>query len=140
LENQITEGIQNALNLFRERVEKALKQQRKRDYAPKQTQQQESIGHISRACQDVCVQLRHIHSLIVTTLDGDNITTVLNEVATLSLDTLLKHIAKFTISQGEGSLALMRCVVFFRGLRLRLGLGLRLRLRLRLREQSILFV
>jgi hypothetical protein len=105
LEECINEGIRRALKLFHARMKAALRLQQKRDF---HTPKDANLEAVSRACQEVCALIRHIHTVIVNTLDGDNVTVLLRELATLILDTLLKHVAKFNISQGEGSLALLR--------------------------------
>jgi hypothetical protein len=86
-------------------VKKALQHQQKHDFQSSKSTPRNSV---TRACSEVCGLIRRIQAIVSNALDGDNVTTVLSEFANLILNTLLEHITKFTISQGEGSLTLLR--------------------------------
>jgi len=107
LEEKVAAGLNKVLTTVLSWIEKIFaKDQKKTDFRPKD--EEFSSEYATKACQNVTSFVKTQREIIINSLDGKNVEVFIREFGMRLLGVILKHVKKFTITQGLGGLALMR--------------------------------
>jgi len=106
LETKISLGMDISLNSLVSSLDRILSEQKKTDFKFKE--EVDYDNNPTKTCQAAVKMVRGYYEIIVSSLDGRNVSNLLEEIGINFQRMLLAHFKKFKVSKGIGGLRVMR--------------------------------